>query len=50
PFEVETNASDYAMGVVLLQGGKPVCYHSETFTSAVKGYSVYDKEMYALVQ
>ncbi|KAH9326987.1 hypothetical protein KI387_007165 [Taxus chinensis] len=50
PFEVETNASDYAMGAMLLQGGKPICYHLETFTSTIRGYIFYDKEMYGLVQ
>jgi hypothetical protein len=50
PFEIETDASDYAMGAVLMQHGKPICYHSETFTSAVVNYPTYDKELYALVQ
>ena len=50
PFEVETNASDYAMGAILLQDGKPICYHSEKFSGAILNYPTYDKEMYALVQ
>jgi hypothetical protein len=50
PFEIETDASDYAMGAVLIQRRKPICYHSETFTSAVRNYPTYDKELYALVQ
>jgi hypothetical protein len=50
PFEIETDASDYAMGAVLMQHGKPICYHSETFNSAVVNYPTYDKELYALVQ
>ena len=28
PFEIETDASGYAMGAVLLQKGKPICFHS----------------------
>jgi len=49
PFEIEINASDYAMGVVLMQHGKPICYQSETFNSVVVNCPTYDKELYALV-
>eukprot|EP00253_Pinus_taeda_P016125 PITA_16125 len=50
PFEIQMDASDYAMGAVLIQHGKPICYHFETFNSAVVSYPTYDKELYALVQ
>ena len=50
PFEIQTNASDYAMGAMLIQHGKTICYHSETFNSTVVNYPTYDKELYALVQ
>jgi hypothetical protein len=50
PFEIQTNASNYAMGAVLLQHGKPICFHSETFNGVVINYPAYDKELYALVQ
>jgi hypothetical protein len=50
PFEIQTNASNYVMGVVLLQHGKPICFHSETFNGAVINYPTYDKELYASVQ
>ena len=50
PFEIQTIACDYAMGVVLTRHGKPICYHSETFNLAVVNYPTYDKELYALVQ
>ena len=49
-FEVETDASDYAMGGVLLQDGKPVEYHSELFSGVVKNYPTYDKGFYSLYQ
>jgi hypothetical protein len=47
---VETDASGYAMGAILMQGGKPICYHSEMFHGGVLNYPTYDKELYALVQ
>jgi hypothetical protein len=50
PFKVETDASEYAMGVVLMQEGKPICYHFEMFHGKVLNYPTYDKELYALVQ
>ena len=50
PFEIQTDASDYAMGAVLTQHSKHICYHSETFNPAVVNYPTYAKELYALVQ
>jgi hypothetical protein len=47
---VETKASGYAMGEVLMQGGRLVCYHSKVFHGAILNYPAYDKELYALVQ
>jgi hypothetical protein len=50
PFEIETNVIGYAMGALLMQYHKPICYHYETFNQAVVNYPTYDKELYALVQ
>jgi len=47
---VETDASWYAMGAVLMQGGRPVCYDFEVFHGVVLNYPTYDKELYAMVQ
>ena len=44
PFDIETDANSYAMGVVLMQHKKPICYHSERFSQAMINYSTYDKE------
>jgi len=44
------DASGYAMGVVLMQGGKMVWYHFEMFHGGVVKHPMYDKELYALVQ
>jgi len=50
PFEVEADASNYAMGAVLLQDRRPVEYYSELFAGSIKNYPPYDKEFYALYQ
>jgi hypothetical protein len=50
PFEIETDASRYSMGAVLMQYHKPICYHSKTFNQAFVNHPKYDKELYALVQ
>jgi hypothetical protein len=42
--------TDTAMGAVLTQYCKPICYHSETFNQVVVNYPTYDKEFYALVK
>jgi hypothetical protein len=47
---VEIDASGYVMGVVFMEGGRLVCYHSEIFHGAVLNYPTCDKELYALVQ
>ena len=49
PFEIETDASDYAIGAVLTQQGHPMAYHSETLSDTVRKYPTYDKEMYSIV-
>ena len=49
PFEIETNASNYAVSTVLTQHGYPVAYHSETLLDIFRKYPTYDKEMYSIV-
>ena len=49
-FEIQTDASDYAMGEALMQHGKPICFHSENFYGAVIKYPTYERELYELVQ
>jgi hypothetical protein len=43
PFEIETDAYDYAIGAILTQDGHPVAYHSETFSDKVRKYPTYKK-------
>ena len=42
PFEIQIDASDYAMGAVLMQHGKPISFHSEIFNGVVTKYPTYD--------
>jgi hypothetical protein len=50
PFEIQKNASNYAMRAILLQHDKPICFHSETFNGSMINYPTCDKELYALVK
>ena len=50
PFEIEKNASNYVIGVVLSQHGHLVGYHNDTLLDTVWKYSTYEKELYSIVQ
>ncbi|GJP84341.1 hypothetical protein CLOP_g14407 [Closterium sp. NIES-67] len=53
PFEVITDASDIAIGAVLMQdfgnGLQPIAYESRKMQSAERNYPVHDKEILAIV-
>ena len=44
PFEVESDAFDYAIAAILSQQGKPVAYYSRTFNSCKEHYPAVEKE------
>jgi hypothetical protein len=50
PFEIEKDASDYVVGIVLTQHNHLVAYHSDTLSYVIRKYPTYEKEMYSIVQ
>lgn len=49
-FEVHTDASDIGIGIVLVQRGRPLAYLSKVLGVKKVGWSVYFKEMLAIVE
>ena len=49
PFQVQTDASDFAIGGVLLQDDHPVAYESRKLNDTERRYPIHDKEMTAIV-
>ncbi|KAJ7944105.1 Retrotransposon protein, putative, Ty3-gypsy subclass [Quillaja saponaria] len=49
PFKVQTDASNYALGGVLLQESHPVAYESHKLSQAERRYTAQEKEMLAVI-
>ena len=49
PFEVQTDAFDFAIGGVLMQEGHPIAFESRKLNDMERRYTVQEKEMTAII-
>ena len=49
-FTIHTDSSDYQLGAVISQNGKPIAFFSRRLTAAQKNYTTTEKELLAIVE